>query len=124
MGADAGVQQLVGAQAEDVEDRRVELAERTVAACGQDRVVGALGTQCAVGELGREGGVAAGELAFGKKLGQQQVGVGLAVADRLQDVIGGAARVGGARGPGRLSAGAGFARFRAVALGTWPLGVA
>ena len=102
MGADAGTEQLVAAQAQDVEHRRVELVQRTVAARGEHRVVGALAAQGAVGELGRQGGVAAGELAVGEQPGQQQVGVGRAVADRREYVVGGAARVGGPRAPGWL----------------------
>ena len=94
VGADPGVQQLVGAEAEDVEDRRVELVQRAVAARGEHRVIGALAAQGPVGELGREGGVTAGELAVSEELRQQQVGVSLAVADRREDVVGGAARVG------------------------------
>ncbi len=104
VGTDPGVQQLVGTEAQDVEDRRVELVERAVAARGKDGVVAALAAQRAVGELGRERGVAAGELAFRQQLGQQQVGVGLAVADRREDVVGGTARVGGARALGQAGA--------------------
>jgi hypothetical protein len=92
VGADAGIQDLVGAEAENVEHRRVELGQGAVTAGGKDRVVGALAAQGAVGELGREGGIAAGELAVGEELRQQQVGIGFAVADRRQDVVGGAAR--------------------------------
>ncbi len=55
------LQQLVGAEAQHVEDRRVELVQRAVAARGEHRVVGALAAQGAVGQLGRERGVAAGE---------------------------------------------------------------
>src|SRR6202035_5679712 len=95
VGADAGVKQLVRTQAEDVEDRGVKLVEWAVAARGQDGVVGAQAAQGAVGQLGREGGVTAGELAVRQELGQQQVGVRLAVTDRLQHVVGGAARLAG-----------------------------
>ena len=56
MGADAGAEQLVGAEAQHVEDRRVELFQRAVAARGEHRVVRAPAAQGAVGQLGRERG--------------------------------------------------------------------
>jgi hypothetical protein len=88
--ADPGGQELVHAEPEHVPDRRIELIP--VAARGQDRVVGAAAAQRTVGQFGGEGGVPAGQAAFGQYGGQQQVGVGVALIDRAQDVVGGPAR--------------------------------
>src|SRR6202041_2113110 len=98
-----GGQQLVGAEPQDVAHGRVQLV--TVTAGGHDRVVGAAAAQGAVGEFGGEGRVPAGQAAFGQQGGQQQVGVGVAVRDRAQDVVG---RAPGGIGPApRGSSGAG-----------------
>jgi hypothetical protein len=62
-----GREQLVRAEAQDVQHGRVELVEGAVAACGEYRVVGALATQRPVGELGREGRVPAGDATVGEQ---------------------------------------------------------
>ena len=98
VGPDPGGEELVRAEPEDLADRRVELVQRAVAAGREHGVVGALAAQRAVGELGREGGVAAGDVAVGQQLGQQQVRVCLAVLHRREDLVGGAARVAGPAG--------------------------
>ena len=92
--ADPGGQQLVRAEPEHVAHRRVEVVP--VAARGQDGVIRAAAAQRAVGQLGGEGRVTAGQAALGEQGGQEQVGVGVAVGDRAQDVVGGA--------PGRVGA--------------------
>jgi hypothetical protein len=91
---DAGREQLVRAEPEQVEQFGVELVERPVHALGQDRVVAALGAQGAVGELGRQGGVAGVEAALGEQAGQHEVRVRVVLGDRAQRVVRGA--------PGRI----------------------
>ena len=92
MRGDAGAEQLVGAKAEHVEHRRVDLAQRTVDAGGDDGVVRALVTQRAVDQLGGERGVAPVEAATGlclaQQCGQDEVGVGVALVHRPQCVEG------------------------------------
>ena len=69
------VDQLVGAQPEQVEHPRVELGQRPGHQAGQDGVQRALRAQRAVGELGGEGGVALLQLPLAQQLREQQVGV-------------------------------------------------
>ncbi len=109
---DPGGQQLVCAEPEHVAHRRVDLVP--VAAGGQDGVIGAAAAQRAVGQFGGEGGVPAGDAALGEQGREQQVGVGVAVRDRAQDVIGGAPRRVGARpgGPGTVRGPAGMVPAR------------
>ena len=83
------VDQLVGAQPQQVEDPRVELGQRPGDEPGEHRVERALRAQRAVGELGGEGGVALVELPLAQQLREQQVGVGGARGDAVQDVVGG-----------------------------------
>ena len=97
VGADPGAEQLVRAEAQHEQHRRVELFQRAVAARGEHGVVAALAAQGAVGQLGREGGVAAGQPALGEQPRQQQVGVGLALVHGGEHVVGGAARIGAPR---------------------------
>ena len=91
------------AEPEHVTYRRVELVP--VAARGQDGVVGAAAAQRAVGQFGSEGSVAAGQATLREQGGEEQVGVGVPVRDRAQDIVGGAPGRIGARpagaGPGR-----------------------
>ena len=115
MAADPGGQQLVRAEPEHVAHRRVELVP--VAARGQDGVIGAAAAQRAVGQLGGEGRVTAGQAALGEQGGQEQVGVGVAVGDRAQDVVGGPPGRIGARTCGTGLAGTGLAGTRLVRTG-------
>ena len=104
----AQVEELVGAQPEEVEHPRVQLGERAGRRAGEDGVQGALRAQRPVGELGGERGVALVELPLAQQLRQQQVGVGGARRDAVQHVVGGRAgrrprtgrRVAGCRGGG------------------------
>lgn len=92
---DPGGQQLVRAEREHVQDRRVHLAQRPVDAGGDDRVVGALQAQRAVDEFGGERGVApvhALLLGLPQQRGQDQVGVGVPLVDGAQGAEGDAAR--------------------------------
>ena len=98
------------AEPEDVAHRRVNLVP--VTARGHDGVVGAAAAQRAVGQFGSERRVAAGQPAFFEQGGKQQVGVGVAVRDRAQDVVRGAA--------GRIDAGPGLAAGRLVGAGSGP----
>ena len=92
MAANPGGEQLVGAQAQHLAHGSVQLADGPVAALCEDRVVGAAAAQRAVGKLGGERGVPAGDLALVEDRRQQQVGVGAAVGDSVQDIVGGQAR--------------------------------
>jgi hypothetical protein len=58
VGVDAHREQLVRAEPQDVQNRRVEPLDRPVDAVGQDLVVAALRPQRSVGEFGGESGVA------------------------------------------------------------------
>jgi hypothetical protein len=69
------VDQLVGAQPEQVEHPRVQLGQRPGHQAGQDRVEGALRAQRSVGQLGGEGGVPLLELPLAQQLREQQVRV-------------------------------------------------
>lgn len=88
---DPGAEQLVGAQREYVEHRRVDLAQRPVDAGGDHGVVRALVAQRAVHQLGRQRGVPAVEgaapldrvlLGGPQQAGQDEVRVRVALADR------------------------------------------
>ncbi len=73
--ADGGVrghprlQELVHADADGVEQRRVDLLRRPVAARGDDLVVGAEAAQGAVRQLGRQRGVPPGQTALAQQGG-------------------------------------------------------
>jgi hypothetical protein len=92
VGGDAGAQQLVRAQRQHVEHRRVDLAQRPVHAGRQHRVVGALAAQRAVHQLGGQRGVPVVEVPGGARLaqqrGQHEVGVGVAFVDGAQRLEG------------------------------------
>ncbi len=90
---DPGAQQLVCAQAQDVEHGRVDLGERPVDARLQHRVVQALPAQGAVGQLGRQRRVAAVDAPLAQQPGQHEVGVGVLLADGDQHVVRRAARL-------------------------------
>lgn len=115
MPGDAHLQQLVGAQAQHVQQRRVDLLQRAVHAGGEDRVQAALGAQRAVEQLGGEGGVAAGDLVGAQQAGQHQVRVGVLLPHQAQPLEGdltgggGAARALGGAGVRVAAAGAALA---------------
>ncbi len=79
-------EQLVGAQAQQREELRIELGERPVDAGLEDGVVGALAAQRAVGQLGGEGRIAPDDAALGEQTGQHEVGVGVLELDPAQQV--------------------------------------
>lgn len=83
--ADPGAQQLVAAQAQDVEQRAVDLGDRPARAFGDHRVQQPLGAARAVGEFRGERGVASVDAALAQKCGQHEVGVRVALADGAQD---------------------------------------
>ena len=86
---DAGAQQLVGAEPQQVEQhrRRCGRAGR-FAACTMTASSRPSARHVAVGEFGGEGGVTAGDVAFAQQRGQHQVGVGVALGDGAQHVEG------------------------------------
>ena len=91
-GVDAGAQQLVGAEPQQVEQHRVDAVDRPVRRVHDDGVEQAEAAARAVGEFGGEGGVTPGDLTFAQQCGQDQVGVGVAFGDRAQHVEGRLAR--------------------------------
>src|SRR5690606_765454 len=113
----AHAEDLVGAEAQDVEDGGVEAVEGAVEAVREDRVVAAAQAQGAVGELGGEAGVAAADAALAQEGRQDEVGVGVGAVDLAQDVerdvargVGALAAVGGCvRAAVGVAAGAGCA---------------
>ena len=91
-------QELMGAQAQDVLQARLDLVPRPGHAGRQDRVVPALPAQGAVGELGGEGRVAPGEPVAVQQLRQGEVRVGIVLAHGAQELQrSGAGLVGHAR---------------------------
>ena len=76
----------MGAEAQDVEDQRIEGVERAIDEVTEDRVVGAQRAQRAVDQLGRECRVASLEPATRKQPGQHQVGVGVLLTNGAQRV--------------------------------------
>ena len=87
-------EQLVGAEPQGVEDRHVDLGQRSVDAGRDDRVVRCPAADRARDQLGREGGVAAGQPARSQQGREHEVGVGVLVTDRREHVEG--------RRPGRV----------------------
>ena len=88
VGGDPHAQDLVGAQAQHVQDDGVELVQGPVDAVGQDGVVPAAQAQGAVGQGGGEAGVAPVQ-AFGVEQGRQdEVGEGAVLVDPGQGLQG------------------------------------
>ena len=83
-----GVQQLVGAQPEGVDDHAVQVGEGAVAAGPDDRVELPEGPAGAVGQFGGQRGVPAGDAPLGEQSRQREVGVGALRSDRGQHVEG------------------------------------
>ena len=83
-----GGQELVGAEAQYLAQRRVHAVESPVGAQAEDRVVAAPAAQRPVGELGGQRGVAPLQPALGEHRRQQQVGVGVPLLNRYEHVVG------------------------------------
>ena len=106
VGVDPHPEKLMGAEAQDVEDVRVDLRQLAPGAAGDDRVVTPPQSGSAIDEFGDEGGVAPVQSGGPQSLGQLEVGVG-ALRDRAHHVVGDPARrvhVTGSRGGGRGAA--------------------
>ena len=101
---DAGAQQLIGAQPQQIEQHRVDRLRRAAGGRADDRVEQPAGAAGAVGQLGGERRVAAADAAVAQQRGQGQVRVGVALADGPQHLEGG--------GPGRIQRLAPFGRGR------------
>ena len=87
---DAGAQQLVGAQPQQVQQHGIDAVGRTAGGAADDGVEQAAGAAGAVGQFGGESGVAAGDSAFAQQRGQREVGVGISLRHRAQHVERGA----------------------------------
>ena len=87
VGRHAHAEQLVGPPPQGVEHRRVDRAEPLARDVVDHRVVGALPPHRAVHQLGGERGIAAGDVVLGEHRGQHQIDVGVALADRGEDVV-------------------------------------
>ncbi|CAM5499757.1 hypothetical protein SGLAM104S_02113 [Streptomyces glaucescens] len=92
---DAGAEQLVRAEAEHVEHRRVDLPQRPVDAGGDHRVVGALPAQRPVHQLGGQRGVPPVELLgplllarLAQQRRQHEIGVGVPLVHGAQRLEG------------------------------------
>src|SRR5699024_10630914 len=95
---DGHVQQLVGTQPHHVQQLGFDIAQVTVDAGRDDRVETALGPQRPVEQLRGEGGVASGDAMAAQQAGQDQVGVGIVLANGAQALEG--HLPGGGRPPG------------------------
>ena len=92
VGRDPGAEQLMGTEGEDVEHRRIDLAQRPVDTRRDDRVVGALPAQCPVDQLGGEGRVAGLETGVLPGLPEQrrqhEIRIGVPLVDRSERLEG------------------------------------
>ena len=96
-----GGEELVGAEPQRVEQRLVDLGDRSARRLGEDGVVAAPPAQRAVGELGGERGVASGQPGPPEQPGKHEVGVGVLLGDGPERLERGpAGRVDGATGGG------------------------
>ena len=84
MVVDPGAEDLVGAQAQRVQDDGVDLVHGTPRSLGDDRVQQSLHAQGAVGQLGGEGGVTAVDLLLAQCGGQGDIGEGGVCGDLAQ----------------------------------------
>ena len=82
MRSDACAQQLIGAQAQHVEELTVDLGDRATRGRRDDRVDNVLRACGPVGQLGGQRGITAGDVALAQHLRQNEVGVGVSFPDR------------------------------------------